>query len=89
VLSEYVKHHVAEEERPDDGILAKAQQAGIDMSALGRKLQERKQELLMMVASGKLDQPFRAHFILNYLHVRSTKIWIDMTCQNATSAGAS
>ena len=45
-LSEYIKHHVAEEERPRTGIFAKAQKAGVDMSGLGEKLQARKQELM-------------------------------------------
>jgi len=35
VLGDYVKHHVAGEERAGDGIFAKASAAGVDMSALG------------------------------------------------------
>jgi len=46
VLKEYVKHHVGEEEKPSDGIFARAQSAGIDMDALGEKLQARKDELM-------------------------------------------
>ncbi len=46
VLAEYVKHHVAEEEEPNQGILAKAQRAGIDMDVLGQKLRTRKMELM-------------------------------------------
>jgi hypothetical protein len=46
VLSEYVKHHVGEEEKPSDGIFAKAQKAGIDMKALGARLQARKADLM-------------------------------------------
>lgn len=45
-LSEYIKHHVGEEEKPRSGILAKAQRAGVDMAALGEKLQARKTELM-------------------------------------------
>src|SRR5205807_7942586 len=45
-LSEYIRHHVAEEEKPRTGIFAKAQKAGVDMSALGEKLQARKMELM-------------------------------------------
>src|SRR5205814_1875697 len=30
VLSEYIKHHVGEEEKPRTGIFAKAQKAGVD-----------------------------------------------------------
>src|SRR6185295_19636682 len=46
VLSEYIKHHVGEEEKPSDGIFAKARKAGVDMKALGSRLQARKAELL-------------------------------------------
>jgi Hemerythrin HHE cation binding domain len=52
VLSEYIKHHVGEEEKPSDGIFAKARQAGVDMSALGQRLQTRRQELM---AKAKAD----------------------------------
>jgi len=45
-LSEYIRHHVAEEEKPRTGIFAKAQKAGVDMNALGEKLQARKMELM-------------------------------------------
>jgi hemerythrin superfamily protein len=46
VLSEYVKHHVGEEEDPSNGIFAHAKSAGLDMDELGQKLQTRKDELL-------------------------------------------
>jgi hypothetical protein len=45
-LSEYIKHHVGEEEMPRTGIFAKAQKAGVDMAGLGQKLQARKAELM-------------------------------------------
>jgi len=57
VLSEYIKHHVAEEEEPDEGILAKAQATSIDMDALGQKLQRRKSELMRKAESEGLDAP--------------------------------
>lgn len=57
VLSEYVKHHVAEEEEPTNGILAKAQAADIDMDALGKKLQARKSELMRKAESRGLGMP--------------------------------
>jgi len=57
VLSEYIKHHVGEEEKPRDGIFAKAQKAGVDMNALGQKLQARKQELTGQTDENNLQPP--------------------------------
>ena len=45
-LSEYIKHHVGEEEQARSGIFAKAQKAGVDMAGLGERIQARKQELM-------------------------------------------
>jgi hypothetical protein len=45
VLSEYVKHHVKEEEKRGSGIFAKARKAGVDMAGLGSRLQELKQRI--------------------------------------------
>lgn len=45
VLAEYIKHHVAEEEKPDDGIFASAREAEVDMDELGKRIQSRKTEL--------------------------------------------
>jgi hemerythrin superfamily protein len=44
VLSEMIKHHVREEERPG-GMFAKARKARMDLKALGQQLAERKSEL--------------------------------------------
>ncbi len=46
VLSEYVKHHVAEEEKDDDGIFAQAKDNDVDLKGVGQKIQERKQQLM-------------------------------------------
>lgn len=45
VLGDYLKHHVGKEEDASEGILARARSAGVDMEALGEKLQARKDEL--------------------------------------------
>jgi len=59
VLSEYIKHHVGEEEKPGDGIFAKARKAGVDMNALGARLQARKSELMANIEalSSRPPQP--------------------------------
>ncbi len=44
VLSEYVKHHV-EEEEASSGILEQGRKAGLDLAKLGQQMLERKQEL--------------------------------------------
>lgn len=46
VLSEYIKHHVGEEEEPGKGIFAKARKAGVDMMAVGAQIKARKPELV-------------------------------------------
>lgn len=56
VLSEYIKHHVSAEEK-SDGIFAKARENGVDMAALGQRLQTRKAELVAMADSGSLPPP--------------------------------
>ena len=45
LLSEMIKHHVAEEEKPGQGVFAKAQAHNVDKPALATELAERKQEL--------------------------------------------
>ncbi|HEY8027792.1 MAG TPA: hemerythrin domain-containing protein [Burkholderiaceae bacterium] len=57
VLSEYIKHHVGEEEKASDGIFAKARTAGVDMTALGQRLQSRKEELLAQGDDNILQPP--------------------------------
>jgi hypothetical protein len=46
VLTEYIKHHVQEEEKPRSGIFAKARAKGLDLDAIGAQLQERKESLM-------------------------------------------
>ena len=57
VLSEEIKHHVKEEERPSEGVFAQARAAGLDMDALGAKLAARKKELLAQIKSSGLPSP--------------------------------
>jgi hypothetical protein len=57
VLGDYVRHHVAEEERAGDGIFAKASAAGVDMSALGQKISQRKPQVMAEVESPDFTPP--------------------------------
>jgi hypothetical protein len=57
VLSEYIKHHVGEEEKRSDGIFALARKAGVDMKAVGQKIQARKQQLLQEMEGDALPPP--------------------------------
>ncbi|MBV9569667.1 MAG: hemerythrin domain-containing protein [Alphaproteobacteria bacterium] len=57
VLSEYIKHHVGEEEKPRTGIFAKANSGGVDMKELGKRLQERKQEFESRIDENNLEPP--------------------------------
>ena len=58
VLSEMIKHHVKEEEKRSEGLFAQAKDAGLDIEALGARMQERKQELMEEFKHGaKLPPP--------------------------------
>lgn len=50
VLSEEIQHHVEEEEKPEEGMFARARAAKMDLKELGRRMAERKQQLLMELA---------------------------------------
>jgi hypothetical protein len=54
VLSEMIKHHVKEEEKRSEGLLAQARVAGLDMDALGERLMARKEQLQEQFADGRL-----------------------------------
>jgi hypothetical protein len=62
VLSEMIKHHVKEEEKRSEGLFAEARDAGLDIDALGERLQARKMELQKEYAAG-LPAPQTRSFI--------------------------
>jgi hypothetical protein len=57
VLSEMIKHHVKEEEKPGEGFFAQARKGDVDMEALGGQLEERKEQLLAAIKQGGLPPP--------------------------------
>lgn len=52
VLSELIKHHVKEEERPAEGIFAQARASDLDLDEMGEQLAARKKELLAKFGKG-------------------------------------
>ena len=65
VLSEEIKHHVKEEERPGEGVFAQARDGGLDMEALGDRMAARKEQLLAKFKAEGLPPPttrtFKGH----------------------------
>ena len=57
VLSEDIKHHVAEEEKPSSGIFAKAKQANVTTADLAKQMGDRKRELTENAKAGGLGSP--------------------------------
>jgi len=57
VLSEYIKHHVKEEEKARTGVFAEAKRKGVDMMALGAEIKARKKELMAQAEGGGLPRP--------------------------------
>ena len=62
VLSEEIKHHVKEEEKPGEGVFAQARDGGIDMEALGERMTARKKELLAKIKVEGLPPPTTRSF---------------------------
>jgi hypothetical protein len=62
VLSEEIRHHVKEEERPREGVFAQAREAGMDLEALGSKLLARKEELMKEFKEQGLPPPTTRSF---------------------------
>ncbi|HZP99440.1 MAG TPA: hemerythrin domain-containing protein [Reyranella sp.] len=57
VLAEMIKHHVKEEEKRGTGVLAQAKKAKLDLDDLGRRLMQRKEELMAEFEGGRLPDP--------------------------------
>jgi hemerythrin superfamily protein len=57
VLSEYIKHHVKEEEKPRTGVFAEAKRKGVDMNALGAEIKARKMALMREAEEEGLPRP--------------------------------
>jgi hypothetical protein len=57
VLSEMIKHHVKEEEKPGEGFFAQAREGKVDIVALGSRLKKRKEQLLAAIEQGGLPPP--------------------------------
>src|SRR4030095_5060501 len=68
VLKEYVRHHVAEEEKPREGIFAQAASAGIALQALGTRLEARKRELTALAERDRLPPPQPRSFGVGTVH---------------------
>src|SRR5467141_3002793 len=56
-LSEEIKHHIAEEEKPTSGIFAAAEQANVTTEHLAKQLGDRKRELAIKANAGGLGSP--------------------------------
>jgi hypothetical protein len=61
VLSDDIKHHIREEEKPD-GILAKARNAGVATADLAKQMAALKQELMEQAKAGTLGPPVTRSF---------------------------
>jgi len=62
VLSEEIKHHVKEEEKPGEGLFAQAREGGLDMAALADRMTARKQQLLAKFKAEGLPPPTTRSF---------------------------
>jgi len=54
VLSEQIEHHVMEEEKERDNMFQQARASDVDLDALGRRMEARKQELMAEAEAGGL-----------------------------------
>jgi hypothetical protein len=56
VLSEEIKHHVKEEEKPG-GIFSQLRESDVDLKALGEQIAARKEELLIQITKSGIPAP--------------------------------
>jgi Hemerythrin HHE cation binding domain len=73
VLSEQIDHHVEEEEKPSEGIFAKARAAKLELTALGANLMARKEELAAQLKARGLPPPETHTFTEHELDNAATK----------------
>jgi len=57
VLSEMIEHHVKEEEQRAEGMFAQARKAGLDMDALGERMNAEKERLMTQAKGGAQPRP--------------------------------
>jgi hemerythrin superfamily protein len=57
VLSEMIKHHIKEEEKRSEGLMAQAKEAGLDIDALGEQLADEKKKLTAEFKADGLPTP--------------------------------
>ena len=62
VLSEEIKHHVKEEEKPKEGLFAQVRDSGVDLMALAGRMQARKEALLAQFKREGLPAPTTRSF---------------------------
>ncbi len=61
-LCEQIRHHVGEEEKPGEGIFARALAAGVDTAELGRRIAQRKAALMRLAEADRLPRPIPYSF---------------------------
>ncbi len=80
VLSEYIKHHVKEEEEPGKGLFAKAKKAKVDMAATGARMKAMKTELVAKYDPENLPLPeFRSFHEVFKAHMSKPDLVKDLT----------
>ena len=62
VLTEEIKHHVKEEEKPKEGVFAQIRESDVDLVDLAERLKARKEELLEKFKSEGLPPPTTRSF---------------------------